>query len=579
MQNNFSINVEIENGLADEKLPTLIEELAYRDTWQDGLDSYLSMMRDRLVLLKRLLKPTGSIYVHCDWHAGHYLKVLMDEVFGYNNFRSEVAWKRTSSHNDPNKPGSIHDTIFFYTLSEEWTWQQQYQPLDKDYVEKVYVYEDQKGRYRLDNLTAPGISNGVTGQEWRGVNPTSFGRHWRRPPAELEEVLAAGGIQLKTNGKPSINGWKQYLDKSKGMPIQSIWQDLPNVTGISLEKLNFPTQKPLTLLQRIIAASSNPGDLVLDAFAGSGTTAEAAETMKDVHGKPAPRRWIAIDCGKFAIHITRKRLIEAQARPFAVENIGFYARAETWNALIAKRPSARVYRDALVEIYGGEVVDGFTFLHGRKAGRWIHVGPLDAPLSDEQVREIVHEAASTDIRAVDVLSADIPVDWNPTDAEYQYGVRVYAKIIPQAAVEAVQERLKRKRRKDPSIELAPDIHFFTPPDVEVAVVPHPGGAAVKLTRLTVDLDDCLSTQNAQKRAAIVAQLTDWRALIDYWAVDWDWREGEPFQNDWQSFRTRKQRNLAWEALHEYPDRGEKRIGVKVTDIFGNDGLKVVRITL
>jgi adenine-specific DNA-methyltransferase len=317
----------------------------------------------------------------------------------------------------------------------------------------------------------------------------------------------------------------------------------------------------------------------LDAFAGSGTTAVAAETMKDEFGKAAPRRWIAIDCGKFAVHVTRKRLIETQALPFAVENIGFYARAETWNALISKRPSVRVYRDALVEIYGGEVVDGFTTLHGRKAGRWIHVGPLDAPLSDEQVHEIVREAASTDIRAVDVLSADIPVDWNPTDAEYEYGVRVYAKIIPQAAVEAVQERLKRKRRKDPSIEIAPDIHFFTPPDVEVAVVPHPGGAAVKLTRLTVDLDDCLSTQDPQKRAAIVAQLTDWRALIDYWAVDWDWREGEPFQNDWQSFRTRKQRDLAWEALHEYSDRGEKRIGVKVTDIFGNDGLKVVRITL
>lgn len=275
----------------------------------------------------------------------------------------------------------------------------------------------------------------------------------------------------------------------------------------------------------------------------------------------------------------RKRLIEASARPFSVESIGFYSRGDTWQSLLAKRPSARVYRDALIEIYGGAPVDGFTYLHGKKGSHWVHVGPLDSPILESQLPAILQEAAATDLRAVDILSADIPVDWNPNDSEYRYGVTVHPKIIPQAAVEAVRDRLARRRRKDPAVEPAPDIHFFSPPDVEVGIVPQPGSVAVKLLRLTVDLDDCLSTQDERKRAQIKARITSWESLVDYWAVDWDWHDGKPFENQWQDFRTRKRRELQLSTTHTYPERGEKRIAVKVTDIFGNDGLKVVRVTV
>lgn len=301
--------------------------------------------------------------------------------------------------------------------------------------------------------------------------------------------------------------------------------------------------------------------------------------MVDAEGKPAPRRWIAIDNGKFAIHITRKRLIEATAQPFAVENAGYYTRGDAWQSILTKRPGARIYRDALVEIYGGTPVEGFTYLHGKKGTHWVHVGPLDAPITVDLLPEILREAAGTDLREVDILSADIPVDWNPNGPEYDFGVKVHPKIIPQAAIEAVRERLKRKRRKDDTLEPAGDIHFFAPPDVEVGVVPLPGSVTVKLLRLTIDLDDCLSTQDAAKRAQIKANLKDWRALVDYWAVDWDWHEDKPFENQWQSFRTRNQRDIAEATTHQYPERGEKRIAVKVTDIFGNDGLKVVRVTV
>jgi len=218
-------------------------------------------------------------------------------------------------------------------------------------------------------------------------------------------------------------------------------------------------------------------------------------------------------------------------------------------------------------------------LHGRKGTHWVHVGPLDAPIGESQLGDILKEAATTDLKAVDILSADIPVDWNPNAQEYQYGVTVHPKIIPQAAVEAVRDRLKRKRARDPNVEPAPDIHFFSPPDVEVGFVPQPGAVTVKLLRLTIDLDDCLSTQDERKRAQIKANITDWTALVDYWAVDWDWQEGKPFENQWQDFRTRKRKTLIVETAHTYQERGEKRIAVKVTDIFGNDGLKVVRVTV
>lgn len=573
LQSNFSINVEIEDGVADEKLPTLIEQLAYEDTWKDGLDSYLGMMRDRLELLKRLLAPTGSIYVHCDWHAGHYLKVLMDEVFGYVSFVNEVVWQRTSAHNDPGRYGNNADYMLVYGQGA-YTWNPQYAALSADYQDSHYRLADEHGRrFRKGDLTAPDHGRSSNKYEWHGILPPA-GRMWAYSREKMQEFEQQGRIIYSRTGFPE---YKRYLDEMPGVPAQSLWTDVPAVNPQAHERTGFPTQKPVALLQRIIAASSNPGGLVLDAFGGSGTTAVAAETMKDSDGKPAPRRWICMDCGKFAVHITRKRLIEAQASPFTVENIGFYSRAD-WQALLAKKPAARVYRDALVEIYGGEVVEGFSFLHGRKGGHWVHVGPLDAPIAETELPAILAEAAATDLRAVDILSADIPVDWNPNKAEYDYGVTVHPKIIPQAAVEAVRDRLKR-RRKDPDLEPAPEIHFFSPPDVEVAVVPQPGSVTIKLSRLTIDLDDCLSTQDEAKRAKIRAAITDWTALVDYWGVDWDWEDGKPFENRWQSFRTRKQRQIALTVSHSYTTRGEKRIAVKVTDIFGNDGLKVVRVNV
>ncbi len=529
VQSDFKINVEIENGVSDEKLPTVIEELAYTDTWKNGLDSYLSMMRDRLYLIKDLMAPTASIYLHCDWHAGHYLKVLMDEVFGYENFVNEVVWHYYNKmQGNINHFAANHDVVYFYRKSDQFTFSRQYEQRDKAVKQLKRVWNKETGK----------VVN-AKGEDGRVI----------------------------------------YLD-STHRSVDDVWRMSMLQPADRTENVFYPTQKPLSLLQRIIASSSNPGDLVLDCFGGSGTTALAAETMKDGEGKAAPRRWISVDCGKFAIHITRKRLIEANARPFAVENIGFYTRAGEWKDLSNRSSSVAKYREAMTRVYGGAPVEGFTFLHGKKGERWIHVGPLHAPVSEATVEKIAQEAAGTDTRKIDILTADIPIDFNKSAAEARWGVSIQAKVIPRAAVEAVRARLSRRAAKDPNLEMTTDIHFFSPPDIEVRVLEDDNRKTVQviLSRLTIDLDDCLSTQDAKKREDIKKAITDWRALVDLWAVDWNYN-GEWFANDWQSFRTRKSREINTQAVNTYLEGGEKRIAVKVTDIFGNDGLRVLSFVL
>lgn len=581
VQTDFTYEVEIDEDTAGEKLPSLIEELAYTDTWREGLDSYLGTMRDRLELLAKLLSPTGTIFVHCDWHASHYLKVLLDELLGYDNFRNEVVWKRKTGRVDTStRLGVATDSILFYSKSDDYTLNEVYGESDPDYIDKFFRYRDPDGRrYRLDNLANPAPRPNLI-YEYKGYKPPRNG--WAISREKMADWDRQGRLHFPKDPEGRIQR-KRYLDELKGQPVLNLWTDVSAIGGFSREGVNFPTQKPLKLIERILAIATKPDDLVLDAFAGSGTLGVAAERMKDEDNQSAPRRWILIDCSKYAIHVSRKRLIEVRSRTFAVESVGFYQRGGGWEDLWADRPSSGVYRDALVQIYGGEPVSGYVHLHGLKQGRWVHIGPLDAPVSPAQIRAIVTEALGTEIREVDVLSADVPIDWTPPNAE-EAGVKVRAKVIPPTAIEAVRERMRRRSAREESLVPDGDIHFFSPPDVELALhVERTANAAsilVKLVRITVDLDDSLETQDAARRAEIRARIKSWETLIDYWAIDWDWQEGGPFQNDWQSFRTRKQRELVTEARHEYgTTRGEVRVAVKVTDVFGNDGLRVVRVSL
>lgn len=275
--------------------------------------AYLVMMTARLIELHRVLKPTGSLYLHCDPSASHYLKIILDTVFGPENFRSEVIWKRSSAHNSAKRFGPVHDTIFLYTKTDQYTWNPIYQPLPQETIDQWYnnVEPVTGRRFNRADLTAAGVRTGSSGATWRGISPTSKGRHWAVPGfvreivegkdtlEALDSLDAAGRLfwPKRDGGMPML---KRYLDESKGIPAQDVISDISPLNNVAAERLGYPTQKPIALLERLVIASSNPGDTVLDPFCGCGTTIAAAQKLD--------RLWIGIDITHLSIALQKYRL-------------------------------------------------------------------------------------------------------------------------------------------------------------------------------------------------------------------------------------------------------------------------------
>jgi DNA modification methylase len=289
------------------------EKRAFEDR-HASTQAYIDFMRPRCVQLHRVLKPTGSFYYHCDWHASHYVKIMLDQIFGEDHFQNEIIWKRTSAHTTFNRFGIVHDILFFYAKGDKWTWTTQYQNFDQTYMDAFYTHYDTDGRrWRRSDLTGDGLRNGDSGKPWRGVDVTAKGRHWAVPgdlpclvglenasaQDKLDALDAAGLIHWpkKDAGVPMF---KRYADQQPGVPLQSVWDDIPPLHNLAAERLGYPTQKPLALLDRIIRASSNPNDIILDAFCGCGTALVAAENLG--------RQWIGIDISPTACRVMAKRL-------------------------------------------------------------------------------------------------------------------------------------------------------------------------------------------------------------------------------------------------------------------------------
>jgi site-specific DNA-methyltransferase (adenine-specific) len=287
---------------------------------QNDMMAYLVMMAARLAELHRVIKPTGSIYLHCDPTASHYLKLLMDSVFDPRNFRNEIIWKRSSAHSRAKRWGPVHDVLLFYSASDSFSWNRTFTAYDDSYLHSKYRHRDENGRrYRLSDLTGPGTRTGESGSTWREINPTSIGRHWEPPPdralpewfefpkgwsdlavrKRLDILYEQNLIRFpsKSGGRPEF---KRYLKDDSGNPIQDVITDIDPINSMAQERLGYPTQKPETLLERIINASSNEGDLILDPFCGCGTTINVAERLN--------RRWIGIDITHLAIALMRHRL-------------------------------------------------------------------------------------------------------------------------------------------------------------------------------------------------------------------------------------------------------------------------------
>ena len=286
---------------------------------RNDMMAYLTMMAQRMVELHRVLKPTGSLYLHCDPTASHYLKLLLDAMFGARNFRNEITWQRTESHNTADRYGNVADIIFYYAKTESLTWNRQFHQYPNgeqrygDRQLRRFRHRDPDGRlYKLDDLTAPRPDSDSGKFEWRGTTPGPS-RGWGYRLEQLEAWWEQGRIQTKRDGTPRMDGLKVYLDDTEGKPLQNVWTDVPRIANTSPERLSYPTQKPEALLERIIASSSNEGDVVLDPFCGCGTTVTVAERLG--------RRWIGIDITHIAIALMKSRLHDTFAddlSPYAV---------------------------------------------------------------------------------------------------------------------------------------------------------------------------------------------------------------------------------------------------------------------
>jgi len=523
--NAIDIEIDDDEGVQVKKEPSLVEILAYKDTWRQGLDSFLSMLRRRLELLKDLLAPTGSIYVHLDWHTIHYVKVLMDEIFGYENFRNEVVWQRTGAHNDPDRYDNVCESLLFYTTSNNFFWNPQYTPYDGDYIrERFKSVEPGTGRrFWLNTLTAPAHGRPPQPAVFFGqIRFPPRGTMWRFTQDKIDSLIAEGRIVASDSGMPYI---KQYLDESKGRPIQSLWSDIV-MSKSGFERTGYPTQKPVALLERIISASCPPGGLVLDCFAGSGTTAEAAERLG--------RRWICIDNGKYAIHLTRKRLIllhgqprppekreydyvecprcknierkerpqrspgPFKVRPFTVENMGVYQRAEAWQDFQTQRSR---YRDEMIRVFGGEPMDASPLLHGKKGSHWVHVGPLDAAVSKHQVWAVARAAAKTDMKAVTILSADFDTLSASEKDEVQSdtGVQVTIRVIPSSAIEEVKRRIELMRAGADVVESMAIPAFYAPLSLVLDKAVDGRRVVLTLKRCEVDVESFIAAPHPEAR--------------------------------------------------------------------------------
>ncbi|MDX9840374.1 MAG: site-specific DNA-methyltransferase [Desulfobulbus sp.] len=594
---DFSMDIEI-GGDTFTKKPNILEEIAYRDTWGKGADSFIAMIYERLVLMRDLLADDGSIYVHCDWRVTAFIRNILDEVFGANSFQNEIIWKRqspSSSKARAKKYSADHDTIYFFTKSQKFVFNKTYGEYPKEEIEKRFRQSDDRGRYKDAELA------------------TYSQETFERLKAENRLIVTSGGKYR----------YKIYLDEIEGVLVDTLWVDIPAVNSQALQGTGYATQKPEDLLERIIKASSNEGDLIADFFCGSGTTAAVAEKLG--------RKWIASDLGKFAIHTTRKRMIGVQRqlkaegknyRAFEILNLGKYERQhyigvnpdlreEQKQQQLAAKEAA--FLDLILHAYRAEKTEGFTTFHGKRAGRLVAVGPVNLPVTRLFVEEIILECRKKHITKVDILGFEFEMGLFPNvlDEARSKGIDIAPKYIPadvfdKRAVERNQvvfhdvafiEVKPHYKKNSVAVELTDFSVFYSQDSIAQAetTLKNKGSKIVvekgQIVKVSKDKNGIVS------REQLTSHWTDW---IDYWSVDFDfeskreiirtknpdtgaveeqWTGDYIFENEWQSFRTKKERKLDLTSIYHEVPSGRRKVAVKVVDIFGNDTMTILEVNV
>ncbi len=545
-----------------EKDQSTLEMVAYRDMWGRGSDSYLQMMSERLMLMKELLSESGSIFIHLDYRVGHHVKILLDELFGLGNFHNEIAREKSNPKNYTRTGfGNVHDTIFFYSKGPSFKWTKPYLQRDEAKIVQDFPEVDKDGRrYKTAPLHAPGVRYGESGQPWRGLTPPE-GNHWRYVHRTLDELDADERIHWSTTGNPREI---IYADESSGMFVQDIWLGYKDTKG------DFPSAKNPGLCELMVNACTEEGDLVADFFCGSGTMGVVAENLG--------RRWIMCDLGRFAIHTSRKRLIGLQRqlhaegkpyRSFDVYNLGRYER-QWWQKAHLNGADGE-HRRVVLEFYRAEPLKDSPspLLHGRKSQTWVHVDNIDSILTRDEVTNVALAAKEAGARDVACLSWEFEMDLRLTcnRLEQELGVKIKLIQIPREIME--------KNRTLP------------PPFLEVAtleaepVIREVSGKRVADIKLKAFLPSLAEVPTRELEALRERAVNSGFDFIDFWAVDFDYAHGRPFNHDWQAYRTRKNRSLpsVSDVGYEYGSKGPHTACVKVVDVFGCDTSITVEVPI
>ncbi|HXX24110.1 MAG TPA: site-specific DNA-methyltransferase [Terriglobia bacterium] len=562
--------VEEDEGTPFVKEPSIIEQKAYRDTWGRGLDSYLEWFFQAIVMLRELLTEDGSIYVHCDWHVGHYAKALLDEVFAPECFRNEIVWKRKGgSANPQNRLGVVTDSLFWFSKGENIVFNQQFTKESDDakkYMDERFNRVDEKsGRRYMDSpLVSPNPRPNLT-YVYKGYAPPPSG--WSISKDIMEKWDREDRLLFPADKSKRIRR-KIFLDEYIGQPVQNLWTDIFVINSQSKEFVGYDTQKPESLLERVILSSSKEGDLVADLFCGSGTTGAVCERLG--------RRWVMADLSRFAIHTTRKRLLGIPSlRSFIVQNLGKYER-QAWQAaefpasakdqLEEQRQREAAYRKFVLDLYHATPITGHSWLHGSKGGRAVHVGAVDAPVTLSDVKAIAKETwkglgsgkDGPTKAGVDILG------W-----EFAFELNELAKnVAAESRVDVSFKQIPREVLDKKAVEQG-DVKFFELGALSVEAKQKGREVTLKLADFVIPTDDIPE----EVRKAI----KHWSQLVDYWAVDWDYRN-DTFHNQWQSYRTRQEPKIELETEHLYSEPGRYTILVKVIDILGNDTTKTLEVT-
>lgn len=564
-------------GVDLEQKPTIIEQFAYSDTWKDGTVSYLKMLYPRLVLMRELLSDKGSIYVHLDGHIGHYAKVVLDDIFGKGNFRNEIVWRRAYSHNDGNKFGIITDSIFWYTKGENYKYNKIFLPRSAEETEKEYQHLDDKTgkKYKSVSMNAAGHGEPRYFGEKGLLTPPS-GTHWRWSQERINKAIEEGIIFFTSNGVPR---YKQFADDIEGKQVQNLWTDFMAISSQANELLDYGTQKPEALLERILKASSDEGDTIADFFVGSGTTGAVAERLN--------RKWIISDLGKPACLVTRKRLVDLNSKPFLYQAVGDYQKEVFSGSKLYRRVGDLAH--VVLQLYGA-IPFTDTEQHQRNLGYIKENKTLVLVDSPNKMTGLATLKRAQELRNTFMggWQKVVVLGWN-----FTYDIteaiqslnddKLEVLVIPPDLLDKLKTKASYKNLVDSGKVRFSSLQYLSLKPIRKEKTPHeneeqiivPLDTYVLLSPDNVPLDD----KDREKLSELIAK--DPLSLIEYWSVDPDY-DGETFRSRWQDYRgntenDRDELHVIREAKIIVPKKSKRTVAVKAVDVFGFESVVIKEI--